>query len=168
MDMTLAIVLLIAVSLGTANLPFVVQRPYLVVPWAAPGGQCPGGPLRWLESFVFFAVLLALGYLAWAWVGKGFASPLGLVLRIVMMAFLFALVLAYPGWNLASKASKSFLLRLTEVLMFYFLAGLLAFALEASMGNVFVQRWEFFVITLSLFLVMGYPGYVYRYMLGWR
>jgi hypothetical protein len=32
-------------------------------------------------------------------------------------------------------------------------------------GNVFTQRWEFYAITLSLFVVMAFPGFVFRYLL---
>jgi hypothetical protein len=165
MDLTLAIVLLVGLSLITANLPFFVERSYLVVPWSAPGGRFAKGPFRWLESFLFFAVLLVLSWVTWFWIGTSIAGPLGLTLRVVVMGVLFGVVLAYPGWQSHKASAKSFLLRLCEVLVFYCLIGLLAFAFEASMGNAFQQGWEFYVITLSLFLVMAYPGYVYRYLL---
>lgn len=168
MDLTLAIVLLVGLSLVTANLPFLVDRAYLVVPWSAPGGRYQKGPLRWLESFVFFAILVILAWATWAWVGQSIAGPAGLVLRVVVMGLLFSVVLAYPGWRSRKINAKPFLLRFCEVMVFYCLVGLLAFAFEASMGNVFQQRWEFYVITLSLFLVMAYPGYVYRYLLRRR
>ena len=168
MDLTLAIVLLVGLSLVTANLPFLVERSYLVVPWAAPGGRFPNGPLRWLESLLFFADLAAFAWITWVWIGRSIAGPLGLILRVVVMSVLFGAVLAYPGRRMHKSGVKPFLLRLCEVLVFYCLIGLLAFAFEASMGNVFQQNWEFYVITLSLFLVMAYPGYVYRYLLRRR
>ncbi|HBT33141.1 MAG TPA: DUF2818 domain-containing protein [Pusillimonas sp.] len=168
MDITLAIVLLVGLSLVTANLPFLVERSYLVVPWSAPGGRFPGGPLRWLESLLFFAVLVVLGWITWRWIGQSIAGPFGLVLRVVVMGLLFGAVLAYPGVRAHKTGFKPFLLRMCEVFVFYCLIGLLAFAFEASMGNVFQQTWEFYVITLSLFLVMAYPGYVYRYLLRRR
>lgn len=168
MDLTLAIVLLVGLSLLTANLPFLVERPYLVVPWPAAGGRFSGGPLRWLESLLFFAVLLILAWVTWTWIGRSIAGSLGLIVRVVVMGLLFGVVLAYPGWQSQKAGVKPFFLRLCEVLVFYSLIGLLAFAFEASMGNVFQQNWEFYVITLSLFLVMAYPGYVYRYLLHRR
>lgn len=61
---------------------------------------------------------------------------------------------------------KSLGLRLLEVLVLYLLVGWLARLLEARAGSVYPQNWEFYVITLCLFLVFAYPGFVYRYL--WR
>ncbi|WP_439652087.1 DUF2818 family protein [Paracandidimonas lactea] len=76
------------------------------------------------------------------------------------------LLLAYPGWrNRGRTVEKSFFARLVEALVFYGLVGVLGFALEGNLGNRFAQTWEFYAITLSLFLVLGYPGFVFRYLL---
>ncbi len=32
------------------------------------------------------------------------------------------------------------------------------------LGNRFRQGWEFYAITLCLYVVLGYPGFVYRYL----
>ncbi|MDR4124992.1 DUF2818 family protein [Alcaligenaceae bacterium LG-2] len=80
-----------------------------------------------------------------------------------------ALVLAYPGWrNRGRVVQKSFFERLLELLVFYGLVGVLGFALEANLGNRFPQGWEFYAITFSLFLVLGYPGFVWRYLMKRR
>ena len=80
-----------------------------------------------------------------------------------------ALVLAYPGWrNRGRVVQKSFFERLLEFLVFYALVGVLGFALEANLGNRFQQGWEFYAITLSLFAVLGYPGFVWRYLMKRR
>lgn len=60
---------------------------------------------------------------------------------------------------------KPFWLRLVELLVLYVLIGLIGWAIESSLGNVFRQKWQFYVTTLTLFLVMGFPGFVYRYLL---
>lgn len=67
--------------------------------------------------------------------------------------------------SLGARSVKSFLIRLGELLVFYVLIGLIGWALEAAIGNVFRQKWQFYVITLTLFLVLGFPGFVYRYLL---
>ncbi len=67
-----------------------------------------------------------------------------------------------------STADKSFLDRLLEVLVGYVLVGTLGFSLEMNRGNAFPQRWEFYAVTLALFLVLAYPGFVWRYMLRRR
>jgi hypothetical protein len=61
-------------------------------------------------------------------------------------------------------AVKPFWLRLLELFLLYMAIGLVAFLLEARIGNRFVQRWEFFAVTGCLFIVLAYPGFVYRYL----
>ncbi|WP_425502538.1 DUF2818 family protein [Parapusillimonas granuli] len=80
-------------------------------------------------------------------------------------------LLAYPGRRRgggASQADKPFFSSLLEVLVFYVLVGAIGFGFEANMGNLFPKTWEFFAITLSLFLVLGYPGFVFRYLMRRR
>lgn len=62
------------------------------------------------------------------------------------------------------QRTKSLWLRLFELAFFYFLLRGVAYFLEAQMGNVFPQRWEFYVITACLFLVLAFPGFVFRYL----
>jgi len=100
MNQTVAIWLLIALAAVTANLPFLTERVFAVLPWQ--GGV------------------------------------------------------------------KPFWLRLLEVLVCYLLVGALGLAIEARLGNRHAQDWTFYAITLSLYLVMAYPGYVWRYLLRHR
>lgn len=101
MNQTLAVWLLIAVALVTANLPFLTERVFAMLPWKHAG----------------------------------------------------------------AVAVKPFWLRLFEVLVFYLAVGAIGLAFETSLGNRFVQGWEFYAVTLSLYLVLAYPGFVYRYLL---
>jgi hypothetical protein len=59
---------------------------------------------------------------------------------------------------------KPIWVRLVELLAMYFAVGIVAHFLEAGIGNVFSQGWEFYAITGCLFLVLAYPGYVLRYL----
>ncbi len=61
---------------------------------------------------------------------------------------------------------KAFGWRLVEWFAIYGAVGALAYFLEAKMGPVHQQKWEFYAVTLCLFLVFAYPGFVYRYF--WR
>ena len=65
-----------------------------------------------------------------------------------------------------ARGVKPFIVRLAEVIVMYLLVGGLARLLEARGGSIYPQGWEFYAITLCLFLVFAYPGYVYRYL--WR
>lgn len=62
------------------------------------------------------------------------------------------------------KSAKPVWLRLIELLVLYFLVLGIARLLEARIGNVFAQVWEFYVVTACLFLVFAFPGFVWRYL----
>lgn len=55
-------------------------------------------------------------------------------------------------------------IRLLELTLLYLLVLGIAYLLEARIGNVFSQGWEFYVITICLFLVLAFPGFVLRYL----
>lgn len=59
---------------------------------------------------------------------------------------------------------KPFWLRLLELLVLYFLVLGIALLLEKRIGNAFSQHWEFYAITVCLFIVLAYPGFVFRYL----
>lgn len=63
-----------------------------------------------------------------------------------------------------ASAVKPFWMRLAELVVLYALVGGVAYLLEARIGNVFPQRWEFFAVTGCLFIVLAFPGFVYRYL----
>jgi len=55
-------------------------------------------------------------------------------------------------------------LRLLEWLVLYFLVGGIALGLEQkTFGEIHSQDWEFYAVTLCLFLVFALPGFIYRY-----
>ncbi len=61
--------------------------------------------------------------------------------------------------------SKAAWMRLLEWLILYFVVGLLGYVLEQRvMGTVHVQDWEFYAVTLALFMVFAFPGFVYRHI----
>ena len=54
--------------------------------------------------------------------------------------------------------------RVLELLVLYFVTGAVAYAFEARIGNVFTQVREFYMITVPLFVVLAFPGFVWRYL----
>lgn len=69
-------------------------------------------------------------------------------------------VLALQRFSLA----KPFWFRLFEIIALYFVLGALGMALESRAGNRFEQGWEFYAITFVLFVVLAFPGFIYRYL----
>lgn len=59
---------------------------------------------------------------------------------------------------------KSIWLRLVELFSLYLLVRGVGYVLESRIGNVFPQGWEFYAITACLFLVLAFPGFVFRYL----
>lgn len=92
----------------------------------------------------------------WLWIA--------LALVCANLPFLTERLFLVVSWK-QGVVSKPLGLRLLELLVYYALVMGLGFAFEATLGNPFAQRWEFYAITFSLFLVLGYPGFVYRYLL---
>ena len=60
---------------------------------------------------------------------------------------------------------KSFAVRLLEWAVMFGVVGLLGSLLEQRLlGTRHPQDWEFYVVTLALFLVFAFPGFVYRHI----
>ncbi|OEZ62940.1 DUF2818 family protein [Duganella sp. HH105] len=59
---------------------------------------------------------------------------------------------------------KPLFVRLAEMTVLYFVVGAIGFALEAQIGNRFQQTWEFYAISACIFIVLGFPGFIVRYL----
>jgi len=191
MSLTAAVWIVILGALVMANLPFLLERRLAPWPWGTAGASSIW--MRWGLGLVFLAALAlwswgTLNLVGGSFAGGGAATVL-LLLKLLGSLLIAGVLLALPGWRRAASGTvaadavvtgaaasgatapravgraKSFFDRLLEVLVGYVLVGTLGFALERTLGNAFAQRWEFYAVTLSLFLVLGYPGFVWRYML---
>ena len=61
---------------------------------------------------------------------------------------------AKPGWSVV-----------VELSLLYVLIGLIGYGFETALVNPFPRGWEFYATTLCIFVVLGFPGFVYRYLL---
>ena len=77
---------------------------------------------------------------------------------------LFGVIPLSSAGGMLKQGRKAFWLRLIELAVLYFVIGGVARMLEAQLGGLHVQRWEFYAITACLFIVLAYPGFVHRYM----
>ncbi len=73
---------------------------------------------------------------------------------------LLAVVRLVNGKNLAT--------RLAELVVMYFIVGGIALLLEKRLGQIAPQGWEFYAVTGTLFITLGFPGFVWRYLLKHR
>jgi hypothetical protein len=62
---------------------------------------------------------------------------------------------------------KHFGWHLLEVVTLYFVMGGVSILVERkTMGQAALQHWEFYAVTVCLFLVFASPGFIWRYL--WR
>ena len=66
-------------------------------------------------------------------------------------------------WRL-KQADKPVYIRLLELVLLYFLVLGIARLLESNAGNAFSQGWQFYAVTVCLFLVLSFPGFIFRYL----
>ncbi len=59
---------------------------------------------------------------------------------------------------------KAWYLRLAELTVLYFIVGGASLAMEARLGQIYPQHWEFYAVSASMFLVLAFPGFVGRYL----
>ncbi len=93
-------------------------------------------------------------------------------MTIGMKAFLLLAMIAANLPFLSAKLffvfsiapKKSFWLTLAEFIFYFFLIGMLARFLEIqSYGAVYKQGIVFYIISLILFVIFAFPGFVLRY-----
>lgn len=72
-------------------------------------------------------------------------------------------VIALQRWS-----KKPLWVRLLEMAFFYLLIGLLARVLEGNVGGIHEQGGWFYAITICIFLVFAFPGFVFSYLLKRR
>lgn len=53
-----------------------------------------------------------------------------------------------------------------ELVVLYFVVGGASVLLEQQLAPRHAQNWEFYAVTICLFLVFAFPGFTYRYL--WR
>ncbi|MGZ3182867.1 MAG: DUF2818 family protein [Telluria sp.] len=84
----------------------------------------------------------------------------------VSVAGWLVIALALAGANLPFLLPRpqGIWARLFLLLVLYFVVLGIGHGLESSLGNAFVQTWEFYPITACLFLVLAFPGFVLRYL----
>ncbi len=63
-----------------------------------------------------------------------------------------------------ASGRKAFGWRFLEWALLYGVVGLLAWLAEGRLGTPHPQGWEFYAVTVCLFLVFAYPGFVLRYL----
>jgi hypothetical protein len=77
-------------------------------------------------------------------------------MMVVSANFPFMTESVFGVWRLKQE-EKPFFVRLLVVLG-------IARLLESNAGNAFSQGWQFYAVTVCLFLVLAFPGFIFRYL----
>lgn len=90
---------------------------------------------------------------------------------VLLLAFLAASLpfLSERVFGLVPLAApKPLALRFGELVVLYFAVGGIGLLFEKRLGQIAPQEWEFYAVTASLFLVLAFPGFTWRYLLKHR
>ncbi len=82
---------------------------------------------------------------------------------VVSANFPFMTESVFGVWRLKQE-EKPFFVRLLELILLYFVVLGIARLLESNAGNAFSQGWQFYAVTVCLFLVLAFPGFIFRYL----
>lgn len=85
------------------------------------------------------------------------------VLLIVAFVLANSPFLTQKWFGAIALPRKQFGHHLLELVVGYALTGILAYVFEAQAGPVHQKDWEFFAVTLALYTVFAFPGFVWRY-----
>ena len=91
-----------------------------------------------------------------------------LVVALVAANLPFAnerLLAIVPLWTHAHKPLAA---RFAELVLFYFAVGGIGLLFERRLGQISPQGWEFYAVTGTLFIVLAFPGFIWRYLLKHR
>lgn len=64
-----------------------------------------------------------------------------------------------------ASGEKAIAVRLAELVVMYFVVGAIGLLFEQRRGQIAPQGWEFYAVTGALFVVLAFPGFVFRYLL---
>lgn len=92
---------------------------------------------------------------------------------VVLLVALLAANLPFVNERLMAVVAlptdvKSLAIRLGELVVLYFLSGGVGLLFERRVGQIAPQGWEFYAVTGALFLVLAFPGFIWRYLLKHR
>ncbi len=85
-------------------------------------------------------------------------------IKIFVLGIILFLVMAVSALLFNRTQYKGFFARLIEWFAMYLIVGAVGFSIETHYFNSIQQGWEFYVVTLCIFVAMAYPAYVYRHL----
>ena len=92
-----------------------------------------------------------------------------LQITLLLLLALVAANLPFISQRLAllgpRRTDKALVWRLAELFVLYLLVGLVGLGIENHAGQIAPQGWEFYAVSLSMFVTLAFPGFVWRYLM---
>lgn len=149
--------LIIGLAWFTALLPFFTEKSFVFVPWRQEG-ESSKLPLWLIVCRAFLQWLLII------FAASVVATNSSQGLQLAAIAG-FLILFAIPVFVLGKEVQvKTFAVRLFELLGFFFFTGAVGFAIEDFYSNAHTQDWQFYAIALCIYIVLAYPGFVFRHL----
>ncbi|WP_235914887.1 DUF2818 family protein [Pelistega ratti] len=150
--------LIIILAMISANLPFLTERMFAFSPF-----RLTGEP----EKFIGFYLLRALvsygliGFVFYLLTEPAFPTSAKLF-AVVVYIVLFTI----PGFIYKGIVQHKHLgLHFIELIVFIVFIVSIGFFIESHYANRFSQSWQFYAIGICLFLVLAFPGFVWRHLM---
>lgn len=150
--------LIIVLAFILATIPFLTERMFAFVPARLSGEPERFGGYYQLRAGLSYVVIVLAAYLM--------SMPLHSVVLKALGFGLFVFILALPSVLVSPHIKvKNLAVRLFELLAMYFLVGSIGFMVESFYANSVPQQWQFYAISLSLFVILAFPGFVWRHLM---
>lgn len=93
-------------------------------------------------------------------------------LSVILLFGLAALAANLPFWTgrkrlfglVTLENDKSFFVMMLECLLSFGLWMGFALWLESSQQTIHVQHWQFWVVSVCIFVLLAFPGFIWRYL----
>ncbi|MDY3331777.1 MAG: DUF2818 family protein [Pelistega sp.] len=150
--------LIIVLAIVCANLPFLTERMFAFVPLKLKG-----------EPDKFMGYYLGRALLSYCFLGLAFylLTHVGLpMVAKALGAVVFILLLSIPGFIYGKAiAYKNIGINLVELLVFASFVLAVGFFIESYYANRFTQSWQFYAISICIFVVLAFPGFSWRHLM---
>ncbi|MDO5667844.1 MAG: DUF2818 family protein [Alcaligenaceae bacterium] len=149
--------LIIGIAAFIALLPFFTEKSFVFVPWRQDGES--KSTSAWLIVARAFLQWFLIIFAAYTMANSSNQS-------FQLFAFVASLILfALPVLTVSKQVPvKIFAVRIFELLGFFFFVGGIGFVIEGFYANAHSQQWQFYAIALCLYIVLAYPGFVFRHL----
>lgn len=149
---------IIVLAIICANVPFLTERMFAFVPVRLRGEPEKFAGFYLLRALVSYGVMGCAYYLFTETALPISAKLVGLVLFLVLFAM--------PGFLYKSYVTvKPLGARLVELLLLVWFVAAVGFFIESYYANRFPQSWQFYAIGIALFVLLAFPGFVWRHLM---